>query len=141
VARVYRGRPGAHVDRHAKRFQDLLARGAVLDCGFDMKRDAVVAARRHRNPRGNQLLGLRVERALRERACAIEENAFITSGAPPRRFLSSELSDRVNSGQFVVSIVVLSCWFESRGLSQLYEKAVPALTPGRLKIVTAGRTL
>src|SRR5271166_890179 len=32
------------------------------------------------------------------------ENAFITSGAPPRRFLSSALSPRAKSGQSFVSM-------------------------------------
>src|SRR5208337_3875116 len=72
-------------------------------------------------------------------ACASEEKAFITSGAPPRRFLSSELSVRVSSGQFVVSIVVVSGWIKRRAEPRPHEKAVPDLTPKRLKIMAAGQ--
>src|SRR5208283_1073842 len=72
-------------------------------------------------------------------ACASEEKAFIPSGAPPRRFLNSELSVRVNTGPFVVPIVVVSCWIERRGSLQLYEKAAPDLIAKRLKIIAAGQ--
>ncbi len=39
---------------------------------------------------------------------AMAENAFITSGAPPRRFLSSALQPFVSSGQFFVSMIKFS---------------------------------
>ena len=46
MARIHRRRAGAHVDRHAQRFQHFLARGAALDGGLGVKGDAIVAALR-----------------------------------------------------------------------------------------------
>src|SRR5208283_1693838 len=48
-------------------------------------------------------------------ACASEEKAFITSGAPPRRFLSSELKLLVHSGQFAVCVIIFSNRIASSG--------------------------
>ena len=47
VARVHRGRSRSHIDRHAQRFEDFLARRAAIDRRLDVKTDAVVAARRN----------------------------------------------------------------------------------------------
>src|SRR5271165_729607 len=48
-------------------------------------------------------------------ACASEEKAFITSGAPPRRFLSSALKLLVQLGQFVVCVIIFSNRIASSG--------------------------
>ena len=47
VAGVHRGWSSSHIDRHGQRFEDFLARRAVIDGGLDVKPDAVVAARRN----------------------------------------------------------------------------------------------
>ena len=44
MGRIHDRRSCTHINRHAERFQDLLAAGALLDCGLGVEGDAVVAA-------------------------------------------------------------------------------------------------
>ncbi len=62
VAGIHDGRSRPHVDRHAKCLEDFLARGPLIDRGLDMKGDAVIATRGHADTKGDQFLGLGVQR-------------------------------------------------------------------------------
>ena len=79
---------GAHVDRHTERFGYFLLRGTLLESGFDVKPDAVIALTATDTARAMSSFVLRSRAFVARADWAMLAKAFITSGAPLRKLRS-----------------------------------------------------
>ena len=101
MRRIHDRWPRAHVDGHAQRLHDLVARRALRDRRLDVEGDAVVAADGDADAERDQLLGFGVERPALERRLRHGGEAFHDIRRARAQLLQGAPSDAICAVQSV----------------------------------------
>ena len=92
----------ARIDGHSERLADLISRGSLLDGGFDVKSDAVVAAHSYGDAQRNQFFSLCVQCLRNDRRLCNVRKALYDLGS-----CAAQISKKGRSDRFVSRVQLL----------------------------------